>query len=410
MKDKSSFVNGPVNVIRLEKNINGINKVLYTFMDYHLPVQEQTKCDNIRSKDITEYLTENFDKISESNEIYDFFFENAPTLINEPVNNLKKKYIWEMNDFFLKSFLIDKSKNVVTKSNTFPNIRFHYADIRDYMVNHDLIYQLDSIVDNIIYNNKITRNDVFDITDLVSIGVAEMKELYNILFSIKRKKPADHRPAIPVSKQEQMMTYTKEDMKKMIENFIDKIKYEYKHTDIKNIINNIINTDVKEMFTKYFDHSKKYLELMDQLFVFTADNHNKLQVDEHIGVIYNNPKYVILEKLAKLSLTNNIYGELKMRIISIITDIFFLRRFLEKDYVMNGISYTGALHSIQYIYILVKYFDFKITHYSYVKETNLDKLHKEIKKANSFSNIDVYFSKPNLVQCSDMTNFPKLFK
>ena len=49
-------VNGPINVIRMEGRVNNIDKVIYIFMDVHYPVDSQTKCDNIFSKDKRRYF------------------------------------------------------------------------------------------------------------------------------------------------------------------------------------------------------------------------------------------------------------------------------------------------------------------------------------------------------------------
>ena len=63
-KNIKEFVNGPINVIRLEGDVNGIHKVLYTFMDIHIDVSRQTKCADLKSNDIMQYLIKNFEDIS----------------------------------------------------------------------------------------------------------------------------------------------------------------------------------------------------------------------------------------------------------------------------------------------------------------------------------------------------------
>src|SRR5579885_355481 len=60
------YINGPVNVIRLEGEVAGIRKVLYVLMDIHLDVSEQSKCANLRSKDVDKFLLEKFDELSAS--------------------------------------------------------------------------------------------------------------------------------------------------------------------------------------------------------------------------------------------------------------------------------------------------------------------------------------------------------
>jgi hypothetical protein len=40
------YVNGPINVVRLEGIINNIKKVIYVFFDYHSPLIYQTRCED----------------------------------------------------------------------------------------------------------------------------------------------------------------------------------------------------------------------------------------------------------------------------------------------------------------------------------------------------------------------------
>ena len=55
-----THINGPVNVARLEGKVNGVNKVLYMFMDIHYDLHRESKCnskldkitDPIKSKNI----------------------------------------------------------------------------------------------------------------------------------------------------------------------------------------------------------------------------------------------------------------------------------------------------------------------------------------------------------------------
>jgi hypothetical protein len=63
-----------------------------------------------------------------------------------------------------------------------------------------------------------------------------------------------------------------------------------------------------------------------------------------------------------------------------------MKKFLDKDYITNMISYTGARHSSNYVYILIKNFNFKITNYSYLNDgniKNIEKMIKNDKKSNS---------------------------
>ena len=52
----SKTINGPINVVRLEGEINKIKKVLYVFMDVHINIKSQTKCEDQMSDDVTAYI------------------------------------------------------------------------------------------------------------------------------------------------------------------------------------------------------------------------------------------------------------------------------------------------------------------------------------------------------------------
>lgn len=98
----------------------------------------------------------------------------------------------------------------------------------------------------------------------------------------------------------------------------------------------------------------------------------------------------------------------------IIMDIYAIRRIIDKDYITNIVVYTGASHSMNYVYMLVKYFDFEITHSSIKKHTFND-LKKKIKLLK-FDDVSFKSKMYNIIigdtfmQCSDLTIFPKKFE
>src|SRR5437899_128812 len=128
-------INGPLNVTRLEGTVNGIKKVIYLFMDMHLDVEKQTECMNIFSKDIQNYLVENFYVLNNVHIIYDFFFEisaSGTQIGYSKDKKYKEKYILEVNNIFRRVFKYDRKENQVKPSEVFKNVRLHYLDIRDY--------------------------------------------------------------------------------------------------------------------------------------------------------------------------------------------------------------------------------------------------------------------------------------
>ena len=118
------LINGPVNVVRLEGEINGIKKILYVFFDYHINLREQTECESYDSTDIVTYLYKTF---KSSTKPLDFFFEVKSMEIGKHrIMPFKNIYISNISKFYNKSKFDDS-----TKKNIKSNVRFHYLDIRD---------------------------------------------------------------------------------------------------------------------------------------------------------------------------------------------------------------------------------------------------------------------------------------
>lgn len=85
-------------------------------------------------------------------------------------------------------------------------------------------------------------------------------------------------------------------------------------------------------------------------------------------------------------------------------DIYFIRQFLEKDDVVTAISYTGIEHASHFIYILLKYFDFDITNYSYLGK-DMGQVKQIIKNKDIFEGIARLIYPPILKQCSNLESF-----
>lgn len=89
---------------------------------------------------------------------------------------------------------------------------------------------------------------------------------------------------------------------------------------------------------------------------------------------------------------NKIYG--------LFTDVYLLRRFLDKNYINNSVIYSGGAHSINYIFFLVKYCNFKIVKIHNSLEKNVKLLINKIKKEDkSFNIYDLFLFKNNYIQC-----------
>lgn len=49
-------INGPINTVRLEGKIGDVKKVIYLFMDNHVPVNSQSQCRDFAGTDVAKYI------------------------------------------------------------------------------------------------------------------------------------------------------------------------------------------------------------------------------------------------------------------------------------------------------------------------------------------------------------------
>ena len=132
--------------------------------------------------------------------------------------------------------------------------------------------------------------------------------------------------------------------------------------------------------------------------------------------------FTSLEYLSKryMSVQSKIFIELNriknniQRIYLVTTDLNFLRRFLDKDYIKNTIIYTGVEHLSDITYILLKYFNFKLTNvYYHHKEIDINQI-TEIKNFDYINKLNNYFRNYDInsivIQCSNLFDFPSNFE
>jgi hypothetical protein len=372
----SKNINGPVNIIRLEGNINGINKILYVFLDLHIGLKSQTKCDDYLSDDVTKYIKE---EMLKSDTELDFFMEHRMT--ESDSNLLKYKsyrdiYIDEMEKFFYDNF-----KN---KTKELEKIRFHYADIRD-----SYIIFTHRTVNNILYDYSCANYNRTNIDEMLNKYKDTIDYLNNVIDLFDNKKIKNE------------ITSIKE---------IKKIVLKYSIPEVKK--NNKILIDL------FIKNAKILIKMIDE-------NYNLLiKHEKECGEYYNeignlklvknkNNKYSYFfndtELINEIKNKQDKIVEQSMETYSLIMDIYFLRRFCDKKYVTNGIFYGGAAHGLLYINFLAHYYNFKVTHASY-HLYDLEKTNKILK--SKFYEDRIYnelFEPPVLIQCSNVSKFPEKF-
>ena len=404
------YVNGPVNVVRLEGKMFGIDKVLYVFMDVHQPVTEQTKCDDVRSKDFAQYLVDNFDDISKKDKIYDFFLEIFPTWLSPNTVSINKNiYLAEVRHLFIKSFYINREKNIISRSNTFPNIRFHYMDIRDYIFGLNP-FEIDDNITFVERKGYVIPQDIEHIKKIIGQVRGDIQSVYDIFYKSDIIGGAK-KPAIPKS-EEELGKYTAEEMRERLVQYVSKIRGRYKHPEVQKVVNLILDQYIEPIFKKVFILMDEYDSMLNKINSYlTIRPIDLVPADPSLefygpsyGLPYKTQSYIIPDIITHWSTIFDTWIFLSAFLI----DMYFIRRFLDKDYITNGIVYTGMLHSVAYIFTLMKYFDFKITHFHYLKESP-QKLQELVKKMDNMYDLKQYIYPPIIYQCTNMSEFPPDF-
>ena len=190
----------------------------------------------------------------------------------------------------------------------------------------------------------------------------------------------------------------------------------YNHPIVDKTLRKIISNEMHTMFKDFFKDVDEILKEIDIMIKLLEPYRNVVISDTLIkqsnGIYnYGKPSNFLITNIAKLyniseMLTDHLLGGASLYMM----DIYLLKRLLDKDYITNAVIYTGAHHSINYIRILVKYFNFKITHYSYLKDDDINAAEKYIKKSENEEELNVLFFPPKFLQCSVLRDWPKNFE
>ena len=355
-------INGPINIIRLEGYINNIKKILYIYSDWHLEPYSQTNCNINGAVDIELFLDTSFSNVDHT---VDFFFEVGVKNIQQYNRKFKSRYIDNVGQLFSRNFNININ-NKVKSSSKYNNVRLHYVDIRN--DNYILIDYIDHI--HSLYLNRIYYNDII----------------------------------INMNDNESFLNFWGGKLDKLDILSEDLLHYINSYSYVTKIINKINNKYIKEILNKYLNLFNANLQNTKKI---TQQVYNKII---NITKIYSKMKDIKhIDKIPTLIHKINYfldYNYINIQMI-LLMDLYFLRRFLDKQYIRTGVLYCGASHTINIIYILINEFDFKITHCT----SNIDKINSIIKKKNYknslYYGIQTLTNNNKIIQCSNTSSFPK---
>lgn len=398
---KTNKINGPVNVVRMEGKINNIHKVIYLFMDIHLNISEQTKCNGIGSVDIQNFFKESFENLDQ-NKTYDFFMEIFPEYLS-PLTNLEilnkpesqMIYLRRLQKFFYDHIRFDPEKNKI--SSLFKNVRLHYIDIRG------LLY--DVLLDPLLFAIERTKEQHEKVPSMVETSIFFVIKFMKNMETILQKKEGQSLNIKQTKKQSvvklednifsilQDSDVRKEYMEKILYLF-NKFLNDYRHDNIKKLVNEYIDSYLIPRWQRYITDLENFYDKIKNL------KQEDYQDDKMTAELRKELSF-LRQKLFSM--------------LSRIVDLYFIRRFLDKDYIMNAMVYTGAAHSSSYIYLLHR-IGFKITHCANCPIKNINKLNEAVDQIKNFPSeqslfdlLEIFIPKKQ-VQCTDISKFPKDFQ
>lgn len=388
---KKILINGPSNCIRL---INEeMNKILYIFININFDIQ--LECKDPNSKDFVYYLDKNFGK---TENMIDFFFQTTPINELNIINSEKYKsknneivtklwegeYSNEVYDYFIKIFKGENKK-----------IRAHYFDIT-YFVEH-IMTDLRSFDENSYnYLNKDfppSSNEYERIENLLKLLLEDILYFRMIIFGKDNEK----------------------EKIKFNENEIKLIKY---FTKIKKFTSSNKNTKLfVDVYDNIHENINEILAIIDNLFnLFDKLSKQYNQVTKMM--INENNSYSYINKKT-LDIMNRIYDNIDSLIekckiiINELSYLYFIRRYIEKEYITHGVLYSSDEASLKILYMLINKFGFKITNISHIN-TSINDFENKMKKIQyknyKFSELAQYILPKEFNQCINMEGFPKTFK
>lgn len=414
------FLNGPVNYFKL----SNAGKEINLFMDFHAPISRQRKCLDYDAKDIDKYLEKIL--LENNSKPIDFFLEINPTSIN-----CTQKYY--SNDNYLQSVRkMFSSIYKQTNKTSSQSVRLHYMDIRDY-ASFNSIKNRFNIINSLLEKTKlndlaeiikeltIIRNILLFIDQMIK-SIINNKEYktkspdkkdFNYKFMISKKIDFVNLTEIQTSDSEQRLTEN-QIMDVGLYQILEKILTNYSKTKNKDKIIELFKTHYIDtsayVITELTNLIEKLIKLdkviddhiTGEKITFEKINYNNKSYARDILPYYYYPvskyKHACRDVIDSIEIINT----LVMKMGVIIVDCYFLRRLIDNPNISKSIVYTGAYHTVVYLWFLVKYCNYNIDNYNYINpKIDIQKLIALIRKSD-YLDIMEYVIPDKVNQCVEI--------
>ena len=376
MSQSKISINGPINYIKLQNK----EKEVHLFFDYHEELEYQQKCDSFDSVDINNFIAQVL--LRTDNDI-DFFAEIFK-------KQLKTDYEFNVNDIYIMN--VRKMFNNIYNKKEKKNIRLHYIDIRDYnsFIKHG-VNTIPDIVTNIIDNEQTVDDNTEIIIQQLQQVQSDMERLLKYSNHILEK----NKEKFVLNKKHQEYYH-----------LLEKMLIRYNDNNIKDKLQELYIKFCLKPFEKVIELIKETTKLLDReynKYLKWGDNKKPIIIEkEKDGFIYNNMyEYPQMSKETYNKIVENIKDieGLYDEAICLIMDTYFLRRLLDKTYVKKSIVFTGGDHCRNYLWILVKYFNFEINTIFFVRDYSKEEFEKYIHTVKNPVLLDKVLRPDGLKQC-----------
>lgn len=386
-----TLYNGPLSAFRLE----GDNKIIYLFGDYHNHQTKQSECKPKTKNTIIEYIIENVKNSSDLVDIMIEIYYNIPKFSTIGDYNNPPRMIDKINSFISNNVIIEKNfDKTINKGSKIKNTRFHYINIR-----HEIGYTfMTTILDSI---NQKDKKEHTQLIILYYIGCLFILQLNLYMY----KKIYNDNEMFNNLNIGEEINKIKNFNNKNNNNFISDIEYNFEnynyYSKITKIFNkifknrDILNSVLGLPFELCFKNIFKIIDMIFKL-VYEHLKYKKNTLKDIIEYI----KYLDTEMLDLYALFNDYYTIYR----------------INKKYIKKAVFYGGNYHTSNILlYLLTN--NYKLTHISnYHNSLTIEAIINKKDELLSINkgNIDrTFFSYINEnvkdYQCIDMKSFPKNF-
>lgn len=351
-------ISGPVNVFRLESpNTTKKRKVVYIFVNILVDANNQSSCTNPFSESIDKWIV---NTISKNKSSYDFYMDGMPKAYDTPNN-------YYFDTYQMINSMSDKFKNIL-----FYNFRF-YNYLTDILDTFNMI----------IINPSDTSNS--QILQKYLSNVSEFSKMLNLYLNGKPPKEK-----------------SKDDYIIFLSHMLDDLLKKYNNTTT---IQSDMVSILKNKLLNLVDWINWCIDTISEQEKYVSDFDNNIHPNKdcrswpQISTSIKNKIELSRAKISAVLWTK--YINIMSTIITIDSTNHILNSKIEV-----GLYNLNCFSAAYLIYNLCKNFDFNITHCTDVRYTDLKELKKNIIKAN-LTDLPSFVLPTNVIQCSDLTNFPK---